>query len=116
MTATPEPDSSSAIDITAPAVPDEETNLRRFISDFTDNKVAVGALFVFLVIIFVAIFCPFISPQDPYDLAVIDILDTVRGSGSGAPITPPYPPGGRALSHYGLFPGDPNNSPYQAVK
>ena len=81
MTAIPESD-SSAVDTTSPVVPNEETNLRRFISDFADNKVAVGALFVFLVIIFVAIFCPFISPQDPYDLAVIDILDSRLAPGA----------------------------------
>jgi peptide/nickel transport system permease protein len=82
MTAIPESDSSSAIDITAPAVSHKETNLRRFISDFTDNKVAVGALVVFLAILFVAAFCPLISPQDPYDLAVIDILDSRLPPGS----------------------------------
>ena len=54
-----------------------ETSLKRFVSDFTDNKVAVGALFVFIAIMFVAIFCPLISPQDPYDLAVIDICDSL---------------------------------------
>lgn len=82
MTAIPELDSSSEIDITAPAVPDEETNLRRFVSDFTDSKVAVGALFVFLIIMFVAVSCPLISPQDPYDLAVIDIMDSRLPPGS----------------------------------
>ena len=56
----------------APAV---ETSLRRFVSDFTENKIAVCALVVFLGIVLIAIFAPFISPQNPYDLAVIDILD-----------------------------------------
>jgi peptide/nickel transport system permease protein len=53
----------------------EKTTFRRFVSDFAESKVAVGALAVFLVILFVAVFSPLISPQDPYDLAVIDILD-----------------------------------------
>ena len=52
-----------------------DTNLRRFISDFTDNKVAVGALVVLLGIVFIAVFAPLISPQNPYNLAEIDILD-----------------------------------------
>ena len=56
----------------APAV---ETSLRRFVSDFTENKIAVFALVVFLGIVLIAIFAPFISPQNPYDLTVIDILD-----------------------------------------
>lgn len=80
MTVIPEPD--SVMDITAPAVPEAETSLRRFISDFTDNKVAVSALVVFLAILFVAVFCPLISPQDPYDLAVIDIMDSRLPPGS----------------------------------
>jgi len=56
----------------SPAV---ETSWRRFISDYTDNKIAVCALVVFLVIVLIALFAPFISPQNPYDLAVIDIMD-----------------------------------------
>jgi peptide/nickel transport system permease protein len=52
-----------------------ETTFRRFVSDFVESKVAVGALAVFLVILFVAVFSPLISPQNPYDLAVIDIMD-----------------------------------------
>jgi peptide/nickel transport system permease protein len=55
--------------------PRVETPLRRFVSDFTDSKVAVAGLLVFLVILFVAVFAPWISPQDPHDLGVIDILD-----------------------------------------
>ena len=57
------------------AVPEAETSLRRFVSDFTENKVAVGSLIVFIGIVFVAIFAPLISPQNPYDLNEIDIQD-----------------------------------------
>jgi peptide/nickel transport system permease protein len=60
-------------ELTPVAVPEVETPLRRFASDFTENKVAVGALLVFLGIVFVALFAPLISPQNPYDLAEIDI-------------------------------------------
>ena len=63
-------------ELTPVAVPEVETPLRRFVSDFTENKVAVGALLVFLGIVFVALFAPLISPQNPYDLAEIDILDS----------------------------------------
>jgi peptide/nickel transport system permease protein len=58
------------------SAPEVETSFRRFVSDFTDNKVAVCALIVFVAIICVAVFAPLISPQDPYDLTVIDILDS----------------------------------------
>ncbi len=68
----------SAEALTAPTtatVTKIETPLRRFVSDFFESKVAVAASIVFGAIIFIAIFAPFISPQNPYDLAVIDILD-----------------------------------------
>jgi peptide/nickel transport system permease protein len=57
------------------AAPEVESNWRQFVSDFTENKVAVGALIVFIGIVFVALFAPLISPQNPYDLAEIDILN-----------------------------------------
>jgi peptide/nickel transport system permease protein len=60
----------------AESVPEVETTFRRFVSDFVENRVAVAALIVFVAIVFVAIFAPLISPQDPYDLRVIDILDS----------------------------------------
>ena len=62
-------------ELTPLAVPEVETPWRRFASDFTENKVAVGALLVFMGIVFVALFAPLISPQNPYDLAEIDILN-----------------------------------------
>lgn len=52
-----------------------ETPIKRFISEFAESKVALFGLSIFVVIIFVAIFAPLISPQDPYDLAQLDILD-----------------------------------------
>ncbi|MBC2711601.1 MAG: ABC transporter permease [Desulfosarcina sp.] len=52
-----------------------EAPLRRFLSDFFESRVAIFGLSIFLTIVFVAIFAPMISPQDPYDLAQLDILD-----------------------------------------
>ena len=68
----------SAEALTAPttaAVIKIETPLRRFVSDFFESKVAVAASIVFGTVVFIAIFAPLISPQNPYDLGVIDILD-----------------------------------------
>ena len=45
--------------------------LRKFVEfckDFSSNKVALVAFFIFLLILFVAIFAPLVSPTDPYDL------------------------------------------------
>ena len=52
-----------------------ETPLRRFVADFSDSWTAVGALGLFLLIVLAAILAPWISPQNPYDLAVLDIMD-----------------------------------------
>lgn len=65
---------------TVPVAPEEvvakvETPLERFVSDFCESRIAIAALLVFAVIAFVAIFAPLISPQNPYDLGEIDILD-----------------------------------------
>ncbi len=51
-----------------------ESPLRRFISDFCESRVALLGLVVFVSIVFVAIFAPYISSQDPYDLAQLDIM------------------------------------------
>ena len=50
-----------------------ESPFRRVTSDFLKSKIAMGALFIFTCIVLVAIFASWISPQNPYDLAEIDI-------------------------------------------
>ena len=52
-----------------------ESPLRRFISNFSESRVALSGLAVFVCIAFVAVFAPYISPQDPYDLAQLDIME-----------------------------------------
>lgn len=58
-----------------PAVAKEETPFRRLCIDFADSKLAVLALVVILLIVAIAILAPWISPQNPYDLAQLDIMD-----------------------------------------
>jgi peptide/nickel transport system permease protein len=53
-----------------------QTPFRRFLSDFFESRVATAAIAVFAVILFIAIFAPWISPQDPYDLMVVDVMDS----------------------------------------
>ena len=52
-----------------------EHPFRRFVSEFAESRIALAALFVFAIILLIAIFAPVISPQNPYDLGQIDILD-----------------------------------------
>ena len=51
-------------------------NFNNFWRDFSTNKIAVIALFVFILILFVAIFAPFVSPTDPYDLNSVSIMNS----------------------------------------
>ena len=53
--------------------------LRKFLEfckDFSSNKVALVAFFIFLLILFVAIFAPLVSPTDPYDLNTVSIMNS----------------------------------------
>ena len=59
-----------------------ETPLRRFISDFTESPLATVALAVLVVLAVLAIIAPWIVPQDPYDLAQVDVMDSRLPPGS----------------------------------
>jgi len=53
-----------------------DTPFRRFLSDFCESKLAVGGFFVIMVIAILALFAPWFSPTDPYDLATVSVLDS----------------------------------------
>ena len=72
-------------DVAAP--PKVVTPFRRFISDFAEKKIAVAGLFVFLALVLAAIFAPWITPQNPYDLSQIDFLDGRLAPGSTGSMT-----------------------------
>ncbi len=52
-----------------------QTPFRRFLSDFFESGTAIAAFTVLLVIIFIAVVAPIISPTNPYDLAIVTVLD-----------------------------------------
>ncbi|OQW52718.1 ABC transporter permease [Candidatus Raskinella chloraquaticus] len=58
--------------MSAPVV---ETPLQRFLAEMLEDRIAVGALMVFAALVGVAVLAPFITPQNPYDLAQVDVLD-----------------------------------------
>jgi peptide/nickel transport system permease protein len=60
---------------TTAAPPRVETPFRRFVSEFAESRIAMGGLIVFVLIALGAIFAPWITPQNPYDLMQIDIMD-----------------------------------------
>ncbi|MEM7652751.1 MAG: ABC transporter permease [Pseudomonadota bacterium] len=59
-----------------------QTPFRRFVSDFCESKVALLGLFVFVLVVLAAVFAPLITPQNPYDLAQLDIWDNLLEPGS----------------------------------
>ncbi|RYG99337.1 MAG: ABC transporter permease [Alphaproteobacteria bacterium] len=56
-------------------IPPEPSRLRRQLRDFMRSPGAVAGLTVLLVIICLALLAPLISPQNPYDLMQLDIMD-----------------------------------------
>ncbi len=58
-----------------------QEQLRRFWQEFSENKVAVVALFVVLALVILAIAAPFITPQNPYDLSSLVLSDSRRPPG-----------------------------------
>ena len=64
---------------------DNGSPLRRIASDFVANPIAVAGLVLLALIVAAAIAAPLISPQNPYDLAQIDIVDSKLPPGSAAP-------------------------------
>ena len=67
----------------------EQTPLQRILADFGESKIALAGLALLALILFVAVFAPLISPQNPYDLAQLDVLDSrlPPGSKSGNGLT-----------------------------
>ena len=57
------------------------TPLRRFWAEFRENKIAVVALVVVIVLILLALFASLVSPQNPYDLANLSLMDSRRPPG-----------------------------------
>ena len=62
-----------------------QTPLGRFAADFAASRIALGAAALLLLIVAVALAAPLIAPQDPYDLAKLDLMDSRQ------------PPGGKYL-------------------
>ena len=67
----------------------EQTPFARIVADFAESKLALAGLALLALILLVAVFAPLISPQNPYDLAQLDVLDSrlPPGSKSGGGLT-----------------------------
>jgi len=58
------------------------TPLRRFAADFAQSRAAVAGLALFALFFLAALLAPWISPQNPYDLARLDLLDARLAPGA----------------------------------
>jgi peptide/nickel transport system permease protein len=52
-----------------------ESRLRRFWAQFAESRLALVGLALLVTVILIAVLAPFISPQNPYDLGKLDVLD-----------------------------------------
>lgn len=59
--------------VAAPAV---ETPIRRFVRTFAEDRVAVLGFALFVLIVLLAVCAPLITPQNPYDLSKVDLMDS----------------------------------------
>lgn len=73
MSQTNSPASATASE---PIMIDQEGPWRRFARAFLEDKSAVFGLGLLILIVVTAILAPWITPQNPYDLASVDLLDS----------------------------------------
>jgi peptide/nickel transport system permease protein len=62
-------------------VKDEATPFALFSREFGENRIAVAALAVVVIVVLLAVFAPLVAPQDPYDLAKLTLRDARRPPG-----------------------------------
>ena len=77
-------------DQTTPVV---ETPLRRFLNDYFESPIATAALALFAALICLAVLAPIITPQNPYNLAEVDVLESR------------LPPGSKSMTGYTFWLG-----------
>jgi peptide/nickel transport system permease protein len=54
----------------------EETPFRHFVSEFLASRLALAGLALLSLVVAIALLAPWISPQNPYDLAKLDLMDS----------------------------------------
>ncbi|MCA0422210.1 MAG: ABC transporter permease [Proteobacteria bacterium] len=71
----------------------EETPFRRFVSRFAEDRIAVAGFVIFVLIVLAAVLAPLYAPQNPYDLARVDLMDSR------------LPPGAKSLEGFTMLLG-----------
>lgn len=68
----------------APAAASAESRLRRFWSQFAESRLALVGLALLVTVVAIALLAPVISPQNPYDLGKLDLMDARQPPGEKA--------------------------------
>ena len=67
--------SATALPIVVPPAERTQSPARQVITGFLRSPVAMAGLVILGLVVLVAVFAPWISPQNPYDLSQLDIMD-----------------------------------------
>ena len=60
----------------------DETPWRQFVRDFMQSRIALCGLALLMIVLFLALFAPWIAPQNPYDLSKLDLMDSKLAPGA----------------------------------
>lgn len=63
-------------------LPAQESRMRVLLGQFLANKFATGGLILLVIMVLLTLLAPWIAPQNPYDIAHLDILDSKLPPGS----------------------------------
>ncbi len=75
--------STTVIGLASPAMPaPRESMLRLFAAQFASSKLALLGLVFLVLFLMLAIFAPWIAPQNPFELATLNIMDSKLPPGS----------------------------------
>ena len=72
----------SAAPVPAVAAEPAQTPWGRFARQFAESRLAMLGLTMLLVIMLIAVFAPWLAPQNPYDLTRLDLLDARQAPGA----------------------------------
>jgi peptide/nickel transport system permease protein len=68
----------------AATFPPEESPRRRFARLYAESNLALFGLALLIVVLLLAVFAPWVAPQNPYDLGKLDLMDSRLPPGSSA--------------------------------
>ena len=72
----------SATPVPPVAIERAQTPWGRFARQFAESRLAMLGLTMLLVIVLVAVFAPWLAPQNPYDLTKLDLMDARQAPGA----------------------------------